>query len=106
MTQAITLTPRQIELARHALGLSYSRQSYRNYFCAGVGHVDHPDWMAMVDAGCAKRRASVKALGGDDLFTLTFAGARAALKPGETLDPECFPEAVRANGEQRKDSEQ
>jgi len=49
----------------------------------------------MVEAGHAKRRKGGQLTGGDDLFLLTMTGARAALKPGERLDPEDFPHANR-----------
>lgn len=69
----MTMTPEQIELARHALGLTNGRrQSCRNLFATGPGHSD-------------------ELTGGDDLFRLTVAGARAALQPGERLCPEDFP---------------
>jgi hypothetical protein len=86
------MTPRQIDLARHALGLpNKAGRSYRNRFVAGEGHTDYPNWTAMVEAGHAKRRKSGALADSDDLFLLTEAGARAALKPGERLDPEDFP---------------
>lgn len=91
------MTPQQKELARHALGLSVNSKSYRNRFVAGEGHPDYPDWLAMVAAGEARRRDGRKLpFGGDDLFWLTPAGAALALSPGETLDPEDFPEQVDA----------
>jgi len=84
------LTPTQIELARSALGLPNRRRtSYRNRFVAGVGRPDYADWLAMSDAGLAKR-FSTALYGGDDLFMLTRKGAEAALRPGESLDPEDF----------------
>ena len=53
------MTPRQIELARHALGLRPGcLVSYRNRFLAGPGHPDYADWQAMVAAGQAKRLES------------------------------------------------
>jgi hypothetical protein len=86
------MNEKQIELARHALGLNgKARCSYRNYFSAGPGHSDYLDWLAMVEVGDARRRESVKGFGGDDLFHLTKAGAEKALLPGERLDPDDFP---------------
>lgn len=83
----MTMKPRQIELARHALGLKQgSRVSYRNYFAADEGHADYRDWMAMV--------AGDYAVHGTRAFGLTLKGARAALLPGEQLSPEDFPEHV------------
>lgn len=86
------MTPEQIELARHALGLPNSRRkSYRNHFVTGEGHSDYTNWMAMTEAGYAKRFKGNEMTGGDDLFCLTEAGAKLALKKGERLDPEDFP---------------
>ena len=86
------MTPRQIELARHALGLRPGcLVSYRNHFVAGSGHVDYPDWMLMVDAGNATRIENEHLPAGLVLFKLTRAGAEAALLPGDRLDPEDWP---------------
>jgi hypothetical protein len=85
------MTLDQIALARHALGLSQGagKISYRNYFTAGVGHLNYRDWRGMVDAGYAIRfhRSGVP-FGGNDLFRLTRAGAEAVLTAGETLSKE------------------
>lgn len=87
------MTSAQITLARHALGLPNKRGvSYRRHFVCGLGHTDHPDWLAMVEAGYATRRdGSTVPFGGDDLFHITAAGAVLALEPGESLDAEDFP---------------
>jgi hypothetical protein len=89
------MTPDQIQLARHALGLTNRNAggvSYRNYFSAGVRHIDYDEWRRMVDRGFAVRfHRSGLPFGGDDLFKLTRAGAQAALYPGERLDSEDFP---------------
>ena len=86
------MTPEQIELARHALGLPNSRrQSYRNHFVAGEGHSDHTDWCEMVANGYAKSRNGSQLTGGDPVFWLTRTGAEKALKRGERLCPEDFP---------------
>lgn len=83
------MTPCQIELARHALGLRETRLvSHRNHFCAGPGHVDYDDWMRMVAAGYAIRRENKHLPAGDVMFQLTRAGAGLALKPGDILNPE------------------
>lgn len=85
------MTPKQIELARHALGLTQGRkQSFRNHFVTGEGSIDYPHWKAMVESGYAKRWPGSPLTGGDDLFRLTFKGASAALMPGERLCPEDF----------------
>jgi hypothetical protein len=86
------MSPKQRDLARHALGLpNVLRRSHRNHFVAGPDHDDYQDWMVLVVRGDAKRRLGNPLTGGDDLFTLTRAGAERALDPGESLDPEDFP---------------
>ena len=86
------MTPHQIELARHALGLKAATLiSYRNHFCAGPAHPDYGDWMQMVAAGDAIRRESKVLPPGDVMFHLTRAGAEAALLPGDILNPEDWP---------------
>lgn len=90
---AIALTPKQREIARHALGLPNSRRtSYRNYFRTGVGSPTHHMWNEMVELGAAFVHRAVETSGGNDFFYLTFIGAESALNPGEKLDPEDFPE--------------
>lgn len=87
------MTPRQRELARHALGLPNDRRkSYRNRFVAGELHRDYSEWQAMVERGDAERHdGKLLSFGGSHLFCLTEQGARAALEPGEHLDREDFP---------------
>lgn len=89
----IAMTARQIELARHALGLNRQPVSYRNRFVAGPEHSDHPEWMAMVRGGYATHIARPRGFGGDDVFEVSQIGALAALRPGERLDGEDFPGA-------------
>ena len=91
---APSLTLKQRELARHALGLPNAiKQSYRNrYFCS-LGNTAYNDWMVLVTAGLAlhdtdERHNSL------DLFYLTPEGAELALKPGEKLCPEDFPKQI------------
>lgn len=89
------MNAKQIELARHAIGLDGQHKvSYRNHFVTGPGpgNDDHPQWLAMVEAGDAVKRRGSPLTGGDDLFRLTPKGARAVLRPGESLSPEDFPE--------------
>ena len=86
------MTPQQIDLARHALGLpNWRQESYRNHFVAGPGHPDYADWEAMVTAGEARKHPASALTGGDVMFTLTTVGAKAALRAAERLDPEDFP---------------
>lgn len=93
------MTPAQVDLARRALGLDGRKRSYRNRY---IGSPRHPEWAAMVAGGFAEQHSGKEVVngverniyaGGADLFTLTLAGAKAALRPGESLDPEDFPEA-------------
>lgn len=87
------MTPTQIDLARHALGLpNRQRRSYRNRFVAGPGHDDFFEWCLMVVEGNATYRAPhAVPFGGDAIFYLTWPGASDALRPRERLDPEDFP---------------
>jgi hypothetical protein len=81
------MTESQRELGRHALGLpNKQRTTYRNHFCAGQGHTDYLDWMAMVSEGNAVRADGTPLSGGDDVFSLTIQGARLCLNPNEHLD--------------------
>lgn len=90
------MTPRQKELARHALGLpNKMRMSYRNRFIAGVGHNDYEDWLAMVADGYAGMREGKSLPYGDSTFWLTEHGAQMALEPREKLDREDFPPEPR-----------
>jgi hypothetical protein len=88
----LVLSAAQIELARHALGLTRGRQSYRNHFCCGPGHDDFDQWEAMTAAGAARRFKPSVLSGGDFTFVLTRSGAEAALRRGESLDAKHFPE--------------
>jgi hypothetical protein len=97
----ILMSDRQIELARHALGLRPGRLvTYRNHFCAGPGHDDFEEWEAMVAAGFARKRTSAMLPPGDVMFHLTRAGAEMALKTGDVLNLEDWPAqpAERAGG--------
>lgn len=84
------MTPRQKELARHALGLpNKARKSYRNRFLANPAGSDWQTWSEMVDAGHAEHYPTEgKPF---DLFCLTRAGAERALEGKETLCGEDFP---------------
>lgn len=84
----MTMTTYQIQLARHALGLDGLRKtSYRNRFMASPDQPNHRAWENMVRDGNAQRAVSKQAV-----YYLTLAGARAALREGEHLDREDFPE--------------
>lgn len=86
------MTPKQKDLARHALGLDQpgKTRSYRNRYLCSTGTATHSEWMAMVEAGDA---VIVQDWTGSRsaLFALTPAGAQSALGGGESLDAEDFP---------------
>lgn len=92
-----TLTLRHRRLAGHALGLPNRRNvSYRNRFLAPYtpgGDTDR--WFQMVELGLAEAMPPV---GNYIRFYLTRQGADAALDPGETLDPDDFPETEPTEG--------
>lgn len=81
----------QRRMARHALGLPNLRgRSYRNrYVLTYKPTTSFNQWDDMVNAGEAERTKPIR---GQVRFWLTAVGAKAALDPGETLDPEDFPE--------------
>lgn len=82
------MTAKQLELARHALGLpNRDNRSYRNHFCIGTYSPDHAEWEDLVSKGLAVKRTS-DLWGGDDMFHLTLEGARAAMEPKEHLSRE------------------
>lgn len=87
------ISEKQIELARHALGLpnSYNR-SYRNRYIAGSKHPSYADWQAMIKSGFAKSEdGEGLPFGGSHFYYLTRKGAELALSKGETLCREDFP---------------
>jgi len=84
------MTPKQIELARHALGLNYrSKCSYRNYFVTSPGSYDYQEWLDLVKKGLANKKKYP--FSNDDIFFLTLKGAKEALSFGESLRAEDFP---------------
>lgn len=96
MTDMPDMSDRQIALARHALGLPNKHcMSFRNYFVTGEGTTDYPDWEAMVAGGFARRRGPMKMFGGDYLYHLNRTGADAALKDGERLSREDWPDMAQ-----------
>lgn len=98
------MTPRQIALARHALGLHAScLVSRRN---AAISHPERDDfveWERMVADGTAVKGRAVEGtewgmLDGSRIFHLTRSGAEAVLLPGERLDPEDWSAIGGENG--------
>jgi hypothetical protein len=86
------MTPKQIDLARNALGLpNHNRRSYRNSFVVGIDCVDYDAWYDMAMRGLAIRYDGAKLpFGGMDLFKLTLLGASQALVGREALDTDDF----------------
>ena len=88
------MTPRQKELARHALGLDNPdarKRSYRNRYICGFKSPGFTAWMRMVRDGNAVREPFGSYTYDRFMFSLTAAGAQAALEKGESLDTEDFP---------------
>lgn len=88
----MSLTIKQREMARHALGLDYHQMpkvSFRNrYVCPE----DNEHWQDMVSKGYAIFAPAAKVpFGGNAIFYLTRKGAELALDKGDSLDPEDFP---------------
>ncbi len=84
----MSLTPRQREMARHALGLpNPSKRSKKNRYHSLKGTPKHDAWMDLVHRGYARILSGAPL----DQFTLTRAGADVALERGESLCPEDFP---------------
>lgn len=85
------MTPKQRELARHALGMGRSKRSYRNHFVTSLDTEDFMEWMKMAKEGYAVGRTSVMLPVGGMSFNLTQEGAEKALNDDEELCPEDFP---------------
>ena len=82
------MTPRQRELARHALGFPNKKnESYRNHFCIGEGGDGYEDWEDLVAKGLAVKRTSGP-WAGDCMFHLTLKGALTVREREEHLSRE------------------
>jgi hypothetical protein len=84
------VTPEQIRMARHALGLDdeIPRKSYRNHYAAAVGSPQEAAWGDLV-----KQKYAVKGKRNPNSATVGFCLTECAvefLKPGESLDEEDF----------------
>lgn len=87
----IVLTPRELEVGRHALGFNgRQKESFRNYFLAGIGHDDFRVWQGLVEKGLAKDYGEQKATRGAHMFCLNRMGALLCLKYGEKLERNWF----------------
>lgn len=84
------MTPEQIKLARHALGLpNDQKRSYRNRYFATVGTDIEERWDDLVHQGLAHRQRQDGAR--TTFFCLSERGARRAIDSTESLCPEDFP---------------
>jgi hypothetical protein len=83
------MTPSQLKMARHALGLDGERRrSYRNSYVASLGSPIEGEWNDLCRRGWAVRGKDRKGMVG---FCLTPEGAQLALVGNEILDTEDFP---------------
>ena len=85
------MTPLQLDLARHALGLpNPQRRTSRNRYLIPKDGPDYAQWLDMIERGEAllvSPRTSTLAC-----FALTLKGGQLAIGPREQLDPADFPE--------------
>lgn len=93
------LTEKHITILRHTLGMdaSQSKRSYRNRYVAGKKHHCRIELMELVMNGFMTKHDGGELFGDSDLFQATYPGALAALRKGETLCPEDFPEHYPAS---------
>lgn len=84
------MTARQLELARHALGLNPGCLVSRRNVSITQCDADIVEWRAMEQAGLAVFHSVFNSRGAL-VFRLTRAGAERALTPGDVLDPEDWP---------------
>lgn len=82
------LTPEQVTLGRHALGLpNCANKTYRNRYFADASVASVPVWREMVARHAATEQPAETYI----LFRMTKVGAEACLLPGERLCEEDFP---------------
>lgn len=84
----IQLTPKQREIARHALGFTGSgakKMSYRNHFVTGADTEDGKAWIDLVNRDLARRGKASEITGGDDVFWCTRELALFVREPDEHL---------------------
>lgn len=95
MSEPLVLSAEEKRHIRHALGLDNPSSrgcSYRNRFYASEDSPAEKLFSGLCARGAAEKRRSDGPL---IRYKITLAGARAALKLGERLDPEDFPEAAQ-----------
>jgi hypothetical protein len=57
MSEKTALTPNEIEILRHALGIGSDNPGYRNYFCTGEGSDDYPICESLVAKGLMQKHS-------------------------------------------------
>lgn len=72
----IKVTPYQLKLMKHCIGLDYKKRPYRNYFCT---YPDDKDWNCLVMKGLAKK-SNEKPKNGCIFFWLTRQGVEYTLE--------------------------
>jgi hypothetical protein len=83
-----TMTPRQRDIMKHALGAGKGRPGWRNYFVTGPGSDDYDDCEALVAAGMMTKRSAGPLSGGDPVYRVTDAGQDALVGRPKTPNAE------------------
>ncbi len=73
-----TLTNKDLNLMRHALGTDRGGLAYRNYYNAGTGSDNDKAWRALCTAGYAEADTHVEGVSGNG-YRVTEAGRRACM---------------------------
>ncbi|HSC06799.1 MAG TPA: hypothetical protein VLD59_08230 [Steroidobacteraceae bacterium] len=68
------MTPKQLEIMRHTLGIGRGQPGWRNHFVTGPGSDDYDDCEALVELGLMRRRSGGPLSGGDPIYSVTDAG--------------------------------
>jgi hypothetical protein len=71
------MSPDQIDIARHSLGLTQQKASFRNYYNLGEGGDGYEALIDMVSKGWARKHTN-------DYWTITEEGIQQVLLPGES----------------------
>jgi hypothetical protein len=77
----VEITPREMGVMRHSLGLDYQDSPYRNNFVAGPGHSDMPHLESLVSKGLmVKRRAPFDEVNESYVFYVTEEGRQKTME--------------------------
>lgn len=69
-----TISSKQRDIMKHALGAGRGRPGWRNHFVTGPGSDDYDDCEALVSAGLMTKRSGGPLSGGDPVYRVTDAG--------------------------------